>query len=748
MAKTKTRKKKEPQTRFSSRKTVTRKTRFTKNDNSGGTHTGGTKAKPAAEKPGKTATKTSRRKGARNWTSEAQVEAAKRLGGGRAQDGKAGNNTNPGDAEEFARRALVRQRNRRRRLPWMVGFRAALLGLVAHVLGLLVAGVLDSNPAIVAGAFTVVPACGTAVAAFGARKENRQWLPEIGLAGVGSCALVFWIGVAGLSWTTLLVYLLGTLIIGSRWWKANPIGPGVPPLDVPKPAPPPPAAPVEPPKPEVETDEIAIAWRKKNAEGEGKAKGSRLTHRTETEFTVNYVVELNRGVQTVEDLLANRGKLAGGLGLPARKVIFKRPLGDDGEHLARMTIVTRDPVAEVRFFTGPRVVDGTIKGLARFIDGSGEADITMWDDGGTVPTMVVGSTGGGKSGAANCLVCAAMSTGVLNLLYADPKGNSSTALAKRARVSIIGKQNVLKLPYLVLALLEARSKLAAELDEDQLFPTVDVPGWMFLHDEYSLIANDPLAQRVWTECVNIIRALGIWGVALNQSQGQPQWGSDHARSAWASQVVAFRVNSKSGSDLVPGLNFDPNELPVDERGRPVPGMAVHAHFDTPTRWDFLPSESNAKKMAARGLPAPPFTTTKAFDEFFNQPPVGFLDALAITSVLGPPKHGRWQVGGNGATHEFPTNLGQAVIPTEAQKPRGRWGQRGKTPGDESQLSPGQKEILALVRGGTTATGEIVEAAHVARSTAMEALDVLVELGFIRKTERGVYEAVATPVAAQ
>jgi hypothetical protein len=751
MAPPKKRKKKAPQTRFSSRGTVSRQTRFTKKDK------GSQKDAPAADKPAKMQAKPTRRKGARTWTNDAQAKAAKQLNGGRPQPAEAakGDKKSKRDkAYEFTRCALVRERNRRRRLPWIVVFWSVLLGMLAYLLGLLVAATLDANPAMVAGVFTVAPACGAAVAAFGARKQNREWLREIGVAGVGSCALVYWIGVAGFSWTTLLVVLVGTIMVGSRWWKANPIGPGVATLEPPRSKP----APEPEPEPESitrraefqETDPYAIAWRENNAEakGDGKAKGSRLTNRTETEFTVSYDVELKAGSQTLKHLLANREELAGGIGLDTDRVIFKKAARGEGAHRARLTIVTRDPVSDTRFFTGPRVVDGVIKGVARFIDGSGDIDITMYDDVGTVPTMVVGGTGGGKSGAANILVCGALSTGVMNLLYADPKGNSSTALAKRARVAIIDEENVLKLPYLVTAMLKARGKLAAELDADQLFPTLEVPGWMFLHDEYSVIANDPHAQRIWTKGVNIIRAYGIWGVALNQSQGQPQWGNDHARAAWASQVIAFRVNSKSGSDLVPGLNFDPNELPVDERGRPVPGMAVHAYFDTPTLWDFLPTEANAKKMAERGQLAAPYTATQAFDKFCKQPPVNFMDELAITNLLGPAVNGRWQVGGRGATHEFPENLGQpGGLQIGALRSRGRWGQRGKKD-DEPQLSPGQSEVLEIVRGGTSATREIVEAVKVSRSTAMEALDALVEHGLIRRAERGMYEPVGASAPAE
>ncbi|MBN9757748.1 hypothetical protein DMP14_20345, partial [Pseudonocardia sp. Ae707_Ps2] len=159
--------------------------------------------------------------------------------------------------------------------------------------------------------------------------------------------------------------------------------------------------------------------------------------------------------------------------------------------------------------------------------------------------MIVGSTGGGKSGATNILTTAALSTGVLNLLYADPKGNSSTALAARARIAVIGKTNVLALPRLIGAILDARARIGRAGRGGPDLPQRDVPGWMFLHDEYSFVAHDPTTAALWTETVNTVRALGVWVVGCNQSQGQAAWGGDHARSAFASQVIAFRTNSKS-----------------------------------------------------------------------------------------------------------------------------------------------------------------------------------------------------------
>jgi hypothetical protein len=732
--------------RFAGSNNISRHTRFEQDTAPATTATGTGEPKPkrnrtsgarwANEQNVTAATKTNGRRGGRN--------SAQRRRGGTTRGEPAGD---PGTLDEMKRREMIRDRNSRRRYPWAPAVGAILVGLLANALGTFAAWASGMVSEAADGATTVptesvvlvvaaTPLGVAAVMALRHRRTHLRWLPELAAAGAGSAVIVYWIGVAGLSWLTVLVVLVATIAGGSRWWKAHPIGPGVPRLEPPRPAPPP------------EADPYCVAWDENNARGEGKAKGSKLTNRVEDEFTINYDVELKRGAQTVVDLQANRGPLAGGLGEDVDRVLFKKAPRGAGAAMAQLTIITRDPVAETRFWAGPRVEDGVIKRVARFVDGhEPDADVMMWDDRGTVPTMVVGSTGGGKSGAANVLTCGAMASGVMNLLYADPKGNSSTALATRARVAIIGKSNVLKLPWLLVAMLDARGNLAAQLRADQIFPSAQIPGWEFLHDEYSLIASDPMAMRVWTETVNTVRALGIWPVALNQSLAVPQWGNDHARSAFASQVIAFRINSNSSSDLVPGLIFDPADLPVDDSGpvaRPVAGMAVHAHLDTPTRWDFLPSEADAARMKERGKPAPPYTTTSAFDLCFPKcPPVHRADEIALETILGPAVNGRWQVGGPGATHRFPDSLEElrdkGTPGAPAATPKGRWGQRGGKSSSDGQLSPAQTEVLAIVRGGTSKTGDIIDAAKASRSSVMDALDTLSSLGLICRTAHGVYE---------
>ncbi|WP_226359304.1 hypothetical protein [Pseudonocardia sp. ICBG601] len=404
-----------------------------------------------------------------------------------------------------------------------------------------------------------------AVVAARYRSAVGRWWPELAAGTAGASALAWQLAAAGPSPLLGAAAVLGSTAVGARWWRVHPIGPRTAAL----------AAPVVPPPAprDPDLDALCRAWAETNGSKDGKVAGSRLTGRADDQFTTSFDVVLRPGVHTLDDLVAHRSKLAGGLGVDAERVLFAPGRRGPARNRARLTIIHTDPVADTRLFTCPRVVDGVITGVGRSIDGSGEVDVLMWDDGGDGADRgrrvdrgreVRGDEHPDHRGVVDRCAEPAL---------CRPEGNSSTALAARARVAVIGKQNVLALPRLVTAILAARAQIAAEAGSDLIFPSRLVPGWMFLHDEYSFVAHDPKVAALWTETVNTVRALGIWLVGLNQSQGQGAWGGDHARSAFASQVIAFRTNSKSSSDLVPGLLFDPAELPLNDgaRGARCPG---------------------------------------------------------------------------------------------------------------------------------------------------------------------------------
>lgn len=638
------------------------------------------------------------------------------------------------------RRNAIRDRASRRRGPWIAaGGTAATSALSWGFTALFATADVDALP--VAASVASLPVAIGFIAAWKAR-EQSQWLPDIAAGTLAAAGLTFWTGMTGPTWLHALVLLVATVACSARWWSANPVGPGVPPVYTdPEPEPEPDEQAVEPEpvaEPEPEVDEYVLDWERYNACKDGYVEHSRLTNRQSDEYTVSYDVELQRGKHTYRNLLANAEHLAGGLDLPSDKLVFE-PIDGAAPSRARMTIITTDPVADVRFYSGPQVTvtgsSGVIDGVARYADGRGEMGISMWNSQGMVPTAIIGKTGGGKSAAANIASVGALSTGVMNLLYIDPKGNSSSALRQTARIAIIGPENAARAPKLIEAILEARRAYTVENDIDKLRPSAQMPGWQVLHDEFSELTNRGYTKeaKAWCSVVNTVRSLGIWPVALSQAMHETKWGDDQTRSAFATQLIVFRMKTKS-DNLMPGLEYRPHNLPKR------PGMAVYAfeegdRSNVPVRWDWLPSDADDEIDEE-----PPYRTSSALAKFNRQPEPNELDRMAIESVLGPAVDGRWVVG-PGGTHTFPDDDSAAPAPTANRKPRGGFGLKpAPDPDGNGELSPVQRTVLEIVRGGTTQVGEIEQAANAARSSVNDALVALQSAGLVRRVERGVYQA--------
>ena len=644
-------------------------------------------------------------------------------------------------------RLRINDRNRRRRYPWHAAATTVATGSFAWAMTSLFATAnVDALP--VAATTAGLPlAIGFACAW---RAQNHSaWIPDIAAGTLASAAITFWAGMTGPTWWHAVALLLATVLVGHRWWAANPVGPGVAPLWEPEPE-----AQPEPATPTVTVeknpvDDIVAAWNQFVAGPNGKAKGSRLSNREIGDVATSYLVELQRGQQNYKSLNANAVDIAGGLGLDREQVFFERGPRGWGTNWAKMTIVQGDPLGEDRYWAGPETDDGIIKNVGRYSDGIGSVDISRWTDQfGCVPTMIVGGTGSGKSGAANVITAGALSDGLLNLCYIDPKGNSSSAIRDRARIAIVGKDNAKKAAELVEEIRAARGNLG----HDMLFPSAEFPGWMVLHDEFSLIVDDSKVRARWCETVNTVRALGIWPVAVNQVMHVVKWGDEQTRGAFASQVIALRTNSTS-DDLIPGLEFRPSELPAHEDGTPIAGSAVRANAgraNIPLRFDRLPSDHDRVRDADGELIEPPLRTSEAFDRFFNQPEPHDIDRQVIESILGPAVDGRWVVGGPNATHHFPVPVedDEAAPKGATRKSTGGFGlNKAKKDNKQPKVTVNDK-IVELIEGGTTATSAIHEALpSYGESTINNGLTELVGDQRIHRAAKGQYGIGPSPESA-
>lgn len=650
-----------------------------------------------------------------------------------------------------AHRAAILERASLRRWPWTAAVVTAGLGSMSWGFTALFATAgVEAEP--VAGTVAGLPLAIGFIAAWKAREQAR-WIPDIAAASASAAGFTFWCGMTGWSWWHLLVLLVGTVVLGARWWNAHPVGPGVPPLWEPEAsADPQPAetdtleATAAEPEPEPENDRLAQLWEENLGGPNKRFAGSYLTDRQETEYTTSYTVQLVSGDQTYEALMNNAMYVASGLQIDRTELVIEPPVRTKGgkkagADTAKLTVITKDPVAEPRLWSGPRWNNGKVEGLGRYIDGSGEVSVKIFDHKGCKRLMIVGDSGGGKSAAANTIVTSVMSSGLFNLIYIDPKGNSSAALRKHARVAIIGKEAALQAPMLMNALRAHRSAWSTANGKDLLLPSTQFPGLFTLHDEIGLMAKDNAWANAWGEFANIQRSIGIPIAGMNQYLHESYWGGDRVRSAFAQQVVAFRISSKS-DDLVPGLEFKPRDLPVDEEGETIPGFAVHVGLgrrNVPALWDWLPTDSDLEDDPDF---TPPYRTSSAFETFFNAPDLHPVDVEALESVLGPAVDGRWVVG-PGGTHEFKKKNSRAGgAASGGRQSRGGFGvaaENGKR-STEEQCKP---RVLSLIEVGTTRRAEIIAALpQFAEKTIEKALSDLVADGAVCNTARGVYEAIA------
>lgn len=671
---------------------------------------------------------------------------------------KTGHKTDGGDAtgvsiSERRRQDMVRARNRARTMSWMVSFLVAVVATLGSGYAWLF-GTLDVAASSVAAVFAgLVLAAGAAGGVKTHKAGYHRYLPDVAAATVAAAITVWWVTTSWWSWLALGWWLVATLATGWRWRSAHPIGPGVPTL-----APPVVASedtgvhadPNKAAKPQpLPVDQYIQDWNDYIAQGETPLlPGSALTISEVTEYTRVYEVELVRVLQTIRKLLSLLENIASGLGVTHEQVIIEGIRGR--ANYARLTIITKDPVAESRFYTGPNVQDGRILGLARYRDGKGEAGVTIWNGKGTRALAIVGSTGGGKSAFANAVVCGAMSTGVLNLIYADPKGNSSGALVDRARIAIIGEEAALRAPELLQVIIDARVKYSTTHRRDLLFPTPELPGWIYLHDEMSVVlkGNRKVQQR-HAKQANIVRSLGVWCVTMNQSLAVEDWGSDHARAAYTTQAVAFYVNSKSGDKLIPGLDYRPNQLPLDDDGEPVPGMAIFARTgrsNVPARCDWLPTDDDMVKQGGKPI-EPPYRTSSAFDAFFNPPDMAKIDYDALVAAYGPPVNGRW-VFGPGGTHEFPESSSRRSSREGAVSTSGGDDDWSRLPDVDDGLNRKHRFLVQLISEGVHRPADmkdaVTEAAkddpgvRMAHTTLHKHLGELVERQIVEQPRQGVY----------
>lgn len=411
------------------------------------------------------------------------------------------------------------------------------------------------------------------VAATRARKRARDG--RLGAAGVlyaAVLALTAWIWsitwiVAGPSvWGLAIGYGLGC-IVALPWWAAHRI-----------PNPDPGAEPE--PEPEIIEGEVVRSEIEENWDAHVKPDGkalpkAELAEIEKGEHITRARIDLVRGKQTIATAVAAAANIAGALGTKAHKVIIEDHPDYESEAIARMTIVTGQPIGTVVPYTGSTydAATGTIA-MGPYIDGDAWAKYQLYAPNSMLSGFIAAMSRMGKSRLIDAIAHSAMCSGHTVVWYCDPQGGaSSPALAEAADWTARTLEGIYTMLLAVKRIVKFREAYNVTRGLAGFTPTREMPGLLIIIDECHMAMADKEIQALIAEIVSICRKLGIaWLMASQQADltafgGAGLGGSERIRNNVAHNLVFLKTKTKNMGSLIGGVNVNPNDLPE------VPGYA-------------------------------------------------------------------------------------------------------------------------------------------------------------------------------
>ena len=497
-------------------------------------------------------------------------------------------------ADEVTRREQIDAGRRARRLPYVATGATAAAGYAAWGVGEAVYVLAGPGGELVATAGTA----GLCAVALGVlrlcwrRRIPPAWRRRWWVAGTAAGTWVTTASAVGAgSWPMTAALAVGAAAASARWSAVH---------EVPRPLPDPTPAPALPPAPEpvalpaVVEDEGAVLERRwaDTIAARGRAlPDSLLTNRTDLPNGIAWTVQTVPGSTSFDTAFALRRRIAGGLQVPAARVLLE-PSEVDESHFA-LTVITRDVLAAGVPYPGPRyVIDGTTHTipLGPWADGSGWSDYVAVDGVGCRNGMATGEPGSGKSAFLEAVAMGLRSSGRWWVMFGDgdPEGGSSPLLNEVAHWAEAGPQGVLAQLEAVEALLVVRGMLQATLTADpdtglpipltdptrqrplrEMRPSPAFPGVQWILDELHRLSSDAwLQQRRFIprveRAVRIGRKYGLVLLTGSQSLLVPDYGNSTPLRGYlaARNLFAFRNGNKTEKAVVSGLEIAPSVLPA------------------------------------------------------------------------------------------------------------------------------------------------------------------------------------------
>lgn len=357
--------------------------------------------------------------------------------------------------------------------------------------------------------------------------------------------------------------------------------------------------------------------RRRVVPASGPLAGTVITGPVPFEHGDSYTIQLVPFKNTLKQILGLLPNIATGLMTPMEHLIIEQhPDHPKNPTILRMQVVTRSPIEETVYFDRPRHERGRVL-MGPHADGIGEAFLRVYTDNRMWNSFCLGSTGSGKSRLIETVAVTVRDPSFppTVIVYIDGQsGASSPFLFKHATWAggLDDAPGVLTALERI-AVWRARENVA--YDHQGFTPTEDRPGIMVWIDECHEIFNQ--APTRWSNAARKWNKLGMSIHAASQDSNVKNFGNEDVlrSSLLAGTGIAMRVTSRIAGNLVPGLEFDPFDMPI------LPGygmMIVPPGGEGRTagfRGRYSPDEGDRVKAAERGETLPVPTIGDWFERF-------------------------------------------------------------------------------------------------------------------------------------